>query len=202
MAECAGDGQDNLCGRRRGKSSDISCRKAFHPLLKNVGITRIPRIKACGIRNSAFDDFKTAHNANRSTYFALIVDSEDRVKNVEEPLAHLISRDKWEFPESVADDQIFLMTTSMETWIVADRTALKKRFKNELIENNLTPLTELENRDRKAVLRSLENATKTCKTPYAKGNHTYNLFGELDSKILKTYLPAFARMVRILIAKL
>ncbi len=90
----------------------------------------------------------------------------------------------------------------METWIVADRTALKKRFKNELIENNLTPLTELENRDRKAVLRSLENATKTCKTPYAKGNHSYNLFGELDSKILKTYLPAFARMVRILIAKL
>ncbi len=132
----------------------------------------------------------------------MIVDSEEPVKDVDEPLAHLEIRDNWKMPTGISDEQVFLMTTSMETWIVADRTALKKHFKNELKEKSLISLLELENRERKDVLGSLENATRTCKTPYAKGKQSYDLLGELDAEILKMHLHAFARMVRILSAKL
>ncbi len=95
------------------------------------------------------------------------------------------------------------MTTSIETWIVTDRNALKKHFKNELKEKSLISLLELENRERKKdVLGSLENASRTRKTPYAKGKHSYDLLEKLDPEALKRHLPAFPRMVRILSAKL
>ena len=184
------------------RSSDISCREGFSKLLENAGLPRSCKIIPCGSRNDAFDDFKTAHNANSATYVALIVDSEDPVKNFEEPIAHLISRDPWEMPLGVSDEQIFMMTTSMETWIVADRDALKSHFKNELNENALTPLFNLENRERDKVFASLKNSTRTHKTPYAKGKHSYDLLEKLDPEVLKRHLPAFARMVHILSAKL
>ena len=52
------------------------------------------------------------------------------------------------------------MTTCTETWIVAARDAVKKRYGQKLQENAVPPLTALESRNRHDVQDKLEHATR------------------------------------------
>ncbi len=101
------------------------CREGFRKLLEKAGFTgRIPRIVACGGRDEAYDDFENALASGKYAHLALIVDSEDPVQDIEKTWEHLKARDGWERPPGADDAQVFLMTTCMETWIVADRDSL------------------------------------------------------------------------------
>ena len=62
-----------------GKDLNARCREGFRKLLESCGFAkRMPKLTACGSRNSAYDDFKTAHaHASGGDYVALLVDSED-----------------------------------------------------------------------------------------------------------------------------
>lgn len=61
------------------KEDQIRCREGFRKLLEKMGFARrMPRLTACGGRNSAFDDFKTAFaRAAASHSVAMLIDSED-----------------------------------------------------------------------------------------------------------------------------
>ena len=91
----------------------------------------------------------------------LLVDSEEPVSvgdwsnYTSEAWDHLNARDGWERPRDAQDDQAHLMATSMETWIIADRIALR-RFFPHINENALLPVSNLEDRQRDRVLDSLE----------------------------------------------
>lgn len=102
------------------KEDQIRCREGFRRLLEKTGFTgRLPRLSACGGKNSAFDDFKTAHRAARPEHFvAMLIDSEGPVADVEKTWPHLKQRDSWDQPAGASDEQVLFMTTSMETWIV------------------------------------------------------------------------------------
>jgi hypothetical protein len=188
-----------------GTSNELRtrCREGFHKLLENAGFTgRVPRIVACGSRNDAFDAFKTAHTSGRYDYVALIVDSEDAVNDSEKPWVHLTNRDPWERPANTTDDQVFLMTTCMETWLVADRAALKMHYGTNLQDSSLPALTTLETRHRHAVQDALVHASRNCTNFYAKDKRSFALLAVVKPATLQTHLPAFARMIRILSAKL
>jgi hypothetical protein len=66
--EGGGTGEDS-------KEVDIRCREGFRKLLENCGFgrqRRMPRLVACGGRNSALDAFQTAQKANiNGTFVAL-----------------------------------------------------------------------------------------------------------------------------------
>ena len=74
--------------RTEGKTR---CREAFRKLLERCGLPgRMPRLVASGSRNTAFDNFSTAHsNASAAEYIALLIDSEEPVSNIEETWEHL-----------------------------------------------------------------------------------------------------------------
>ncbi len=57
------------------------CREGFRKLLEKCGLTgRMPRLVASGSRNTAFDNFNTAHSkASGAEYVALLIDSENPV---------------------------------------------------------------------------------------------------------------------------
>lgn len=99
------------------KEDQIRCREGFRKLLEKAGFSgRMPRLSACGGRESAFDDFKTAHASRKvGDYIAMLVDSEEPVENLEQTWAHLKSRDQWDKPAGAVDDQVLFMTTCMET---------------------------------------------------------------------------------------
>lgn len=189
------------------KEMHARCREGFRKLLENSGFAkRVPRIVACGGRNDTYATFKTAHDSGNYDYVALLVDSEDPVTDIEKPWEHLTTRDGWPRPDKATDDQVFLMTTCMETWMVADPDSLKKHFKDGakacLKERSLPPVTKLEARDRHEVQNKLIAATTSCTNKYEKNKRSFDVLGVVDPKILSTRLDSFARMIRILKTKL
>lgn len=186
------------------KEDKIRCREGFRKLFEKAGFSgRMPRLSACGGRGSAFDDFKTAHSGRKTgDYIAMLVDSEDPVADLEKTWDHLECRDQWHKPAEAVDEQVLFMTTCMETWIVADRAALREHYGQKLQVNALPPLVELENRNRHVLHDSLVHASRNCLNAYSKGKRSFELLAKLDPVILMQHLPSFVRVVRILKEKL
>jgi hypothetical protein len=186
------------------RSLNITCREGFRKLLERAGFRhRMPAIKACGGRDAAFDDFKTALRTVRDDeYPMLLVDSEGPVSQT--PWQHLSSRDAWTTPVGVDADQAQLMVQCMETWCIADRLTLKQFFGQYLQESALPPLVHLEARAKDDVQNALVQATRACGPgrSYAKGARSFDLLGRLDPEQLKMHLPHFARLCEALEARL
>lgn len=178
------------------KELQSRCREAFSKLLERCGFKgRLPRIHPCGSRTGTFHDFKIAHKQRQEA--AMLVDSEDPVKDIEQPWNHLKQRDGWDRPRGAADEQALLMTTCMETWIAADRGALKAHYGPRLQESSLPKLQIMEQQLRHDVQSRLSHATRNCGSPYAIGKASYELLGKAAPAALEK-LPSFARMRRIL----
>lgn len=159
----------------------------------------MPRVRALGSREAAFDRFKTAlSNPMNSDHPLMLIDSEDPVTNIERTWHHLRQSDGWLKPEDATDDQVLFMTTSMETWIAADRDALRKRFARGFNDRPLPDLNGIENRNRNEVFNALRRATNNG---YAKGRVSFELLGALNPDTLQQ-LPNFRRTRRILNEKL
>lgn len=188
-------------GGRDSKNLNIRCQKAFHELLDKMGFKgRKPRLKACGGRNAVYDDFCTAVRSGQDDYAAMWIDSEEPMKNVEAAWNHLKGVETvtaWERPAGAEDEQVLFMTTCMETWIAADRDALKRHFGHKLQESALPPAHALEERPRHDVQDKLEKATKDCKNAYAKGKRSFEALEEVTPEALDA-LPSFQRVRRIL----
>ena len=188
------------------KDVNIRCREGFRKLLENCDFgaqRKMPRLTACGGRDSAFDDFKIAHKNNPPGGFvALWVDSEEPLANLEAAWKHLLTRDGWRQPDGATDEQVLFMTTCMETWFVADRQALQAHFKNKLQDSALPPLQDLETRSRHDVQDKLSHATRDCSNAYEKGSRSFEILGKLNPGELKKHLPSFVRVFRILDSRL
>ena len=186
------------------KETQGRCREGFRKLLEKSGFSgKLPQLIAGGGRKTTFDDFKTRlKQSSPGEYVAMLIDSEDPTVDGEKPWQHLRQRpaDKWDRPAGATDDQVLLMTTCMETWIVADRAALKAHYA-QLQVNALPPLHDLENRHRHGVQDALVHATRDCSNKYSKGKRSFEVLALLDPESLKA-LPSFTRMVRILKQKL
>ena len=163
----------------------------------------MPALTACGSRESAYDEFRIAHAKNTgAVYVALLVDSEAPVGDVEETWSHLATQDGWEIPAGAENDQVLLMTTCMESWLVADHGALKRHFGPNIKLSRLPSGQGLEAVPTKQVLRSLRGATRNCSAPYAKGPRSFDILGKLAPEVISSRLPSFRRAVRILGVKL
>lgn len=185
------------------KEDKIRCRQGFSRLIEKMGLRgRMPRLSACGGRNATFDDFKTAHVSSKpGDYIALLVDSEDPVVDIEKTWDHLKKRDDWNRPAEAHNEQVLFMTTSMETWIVADPGTLREHYGHLLQESALPALNNLEQRDRHEVHDKLVHATRNCTNAYAKGKRSFEVLEKINPEALAS-LPSFERLKRILDEKL
>jgi hypothetical protein len=187
------------------KEQSIRCQQAFHKLLDRMGFTgRKPRLVACGGRGGVFDRFCTARRSAAGGWVAMWIDSEEPMVDVEqawEHLANVTTVSAWKKPDGATNEQVLFMTTCMETWIMADRTALRKHYKHKFNENPLLHLSSLEDKGRHDVQDRLVLATKNCQNAYAKGKRSFEILEKLDPTVLKV-LPSFARVERILKEKL
>lgn len=195
-------------GGGSSKELHTRCREGFRKLFENAGfIGYLPGFVACGSRNDAYDSFKTAWaNAEPDQHPLLLVDSEEPVVGHDVsldspvPWQHLKARDKWDRPPKTANDQAHLMVTCTETWIIADRPALRTSFGPCLQENALLPEQGLELRTRHEATDALEHATRDCGRgrAYSKGRRSFQLLALLDPAVLAARLPHFARFVETL----
>jgi hypothetical protein len=188
-----------LEGGGQSKSQHLRCQEGFHKLLHGMGLGgRKPRLVACGGRGQAFDRFRTAMRQHRDGYTGLWIDSEEPMRDFEQAWGHLKDSDNWEKPGDATDEQVLLMVTCMEAWIVADRPTLKLFYGSAFQEKSLPPLHDLEARPRREVQVALERATASCPGPYRKGDHSFMLLGRLNPQALRQ-LASFRRVERILL---
>ena len=192
------------------RASDQShCRKGFRELIEKMGFRgRMPAIVASGGRDKAYKAFEiaTTHVKDKDTLALLLVDSEEPLVKWHEssPAAlawdHVKTRDNWVRPHGVDDDQLQLMVTCMETWIMADQETLKKYFGRNLHTRSLLFLGDLESQSRHDVKKSLEDATRDCGEgkKYAKGRRSFEILSKLDPNTLELHLSYFRRFKQAL----
>lgn len=158
-------------------------RESFSALLIKTGFKgKMPRLIACGSRMNAFKNFSDALKLHPNSLSILLVDSEDPVKDLS-PDPHsnmawihlnLRADDGWIRPANTEPYQALIMATSMETWIAADRKALKAFFDKDFQEPALPSLPTIESQNRKDILKKLEHATRNCKgKKYQKGKFLF-----------------------------
>ena len=127
------------------------------------------RITACGGRNETFNQFIDEIERLTSGFAVLLVDAEGPVN--QSPRLHLKERDRWDL-QSIDEDNVHLMTQTMETWIVADVNALSTFYGNGFQQSALPSLDNLENRHKRDIERALKRATQgTTKNEYHKIRH-------------------------------
>jgi hypothetical protein len=182
------------------KEQHARCREGFRKLLVKSGFTgKMPRIVAGGGRTATFDQFKTSvRSAGPNDFPILLVDSEDVVADNTTAWVHLKIRDDWDRPDGVVEDQAQLMVTCMETWLMADRVALRAYFGRSLNEGQLFSTDALETRQRQIVHDALAEATRHCKKNYRKGERSFEILAALDPKTLKKILPHFLTLLQTL----
>ncbi len=193
-----------LEGGGDSKELRTRCREGFRKLFENCGFKgRMPHLIACGGRDQVYEDFTTACEIKSNTeYVAMLIDSEDLLNNLEAVWEHLKERDGWDKPEGVDNSQVLLMTTCMETWIIADREAMSKHYGKKLQDSALPSTQNLEQRSRHEIQDKLVHATRNCTNTYAKGRRSFEILAKLSPDELERLLPGFARTRRILKKKL
>lgn len=175
------------------------CRRGFSSLIERAGFRgRMPRVIACGSRSDAYEQFAHACALKRrgGPTPMLLVDSEAPVKR-RTPWEHVASRvgDGWARPESASDEDLHFMVECMETWIVADREALRTFFGAGFHEKALPARANLEEVAKVELYRSLESATRACakKGAYGKGPHSFKLLALVDPDRLRAVCPSAER---------
>jgi hypothetical protein len=158
------------------------CRRGFGELLqKVVREGHQPKVIACGGRANAFHDFRRDVREGKEGFLILLVDSEGPVGANATSWAYLRTRDRWNKPASVRDDQAHLMVQCMESWFLADQEALRDYYGRGLLTNSLPGRANIEEIPKRDVKRALDRATRpTQKGLYRKTGHGFDLLALID----------------------
>lgn len=173
-------------------SLKTACREGFATFIRKAGITKQPRIVACGGRHDAYESFCTAIANGQAAM--LLVDSEEAIAAAHQsyedkskwlPWLHLKQRqgDGWDKPKSSEDTDCHLMVQVMESWFLADRDTLKVFFNHGFKESKLPAVSRpVEGVAKEDVYAAMKNATADCKTKavYGKGEHSFKLLALID----------------------
>ena len=171
------------------------CRKGFQGFLEQAGLKgSMPRIVACGGRQTAYDRFKTACKANETAL--LLIDSEERV-SVSSPWEHL-QKEGFCPPDNAGDTLCHLMVVCMESWFLADKGALSRFFGQGFNAGALPKSEDIETISRQEVYEGLQKASLHCKTkaPYGKGAHSFALLLLIDPLKVADASPWTARFLK------
>lgn len=179
-----------------------ACRAGFSEFLRKAGfVGTMPRIVACGSRQDALDDFKTALSRGEHTVL-LLVDAEGPVRapvSRASPWQHLKDSDGWIRPNQASDDQCHLMVQAMESWFLADRTTLRTYFGKGFQDGALPQNPNIEGVPIRDVESRLRQATReTRKGDYSRAKHSFEILAAIDPARVREQLPYADRFLSAL----
>lgn len=178
--EGGGDGRDLERRFRRGWAKFIAA----------VGVGRRPKVVRGGARAETFKRFATAVAGDGADCLSiLLVDSEAAVTEGQTVWQHLAANDSWKRPAGASEDKAFLMVHFMETWLLADRAALRAYFGRAFNEKAIPRWQNLEAVPKNAVLHALDRATAACARQYAKGRISFELLAATDPDCVESACP-------------
>lgn len=178
-------------GGGEGRRQSNTFRAAWRNFFQSAGLTinRLNIVRG-GSRNQTFDRFLSAlRNAGADELPILLVDSEGPVRSGRSVWEHLQVNDRWARPQGIGDEQAFLMVQVMETWLLADRNAMRNYFGASFRENRLPSQRNLEEVPKETVLQSLARATADCNQQYAKGAVSFEILARISSDAVSEKCP-------------
>jgi len=174
------------------------CRRGFAQFLEKAGLKgKMPRVVACGPRNTAYHDFCIAKKLGKNAI--LLVDSEAPVADQPEPWNHVKNRegDGWEKPIGTNDDELHFMVECMEAWFMADKAVLADYFGSGFNENDLPKQRNIEKISKKDLYSALSKASKKSrKGEYGKGKHSFQILGRICPDKVKGASPYADRFIK------
>lgn len=190
-----------------GDTRDLEdeCRKGFRMFLENAGCTgKMPRIVACGGRNQTVDRFNTAvTRPEQGVRPFLLIDSEipvalqnDCSSNPEnaKPWDHLQNQEAGAFvkPQGAGNDQCHLMVQLMESWFLADPSAIQKVIGKHFVNTQVQHSGNIESISKAQVMSWMESSTGKR---YSKGKHSFKILTKLDPIKVQKVSPWAKRWV-------
>ena len=178
-----------------------ACRRGFRKFIEKSGLKgTMPEIVASGSRRNAYDDFATRHHhtAAKNERALLLVDAEGPVRE-SRPWQHLKDSDGWNQPAGATDDQCHLMVQVMESWFLADTTALAEFYGQGFRKTALRTNPQIEQVPKEYVLSGIRRATdSTTKGRYDKGSHSFEILATIDPAKVTSASPLARRLVETL----
>ena len=188
-----------------GRELRARCRRGFRSFFEMTDLAgRMPRVIACGGRQSAYGKFREAHASRNAREFnVLLVDSEGPVAEGSGPWLHLKNRDGWRKPDKATDENAHLMIQCMEAWFLADKDRLAEFFGRGFNRNALPGNQNIEEVAKADVLNGLRYATRKCqpKGEYGKGRHSFEILSNIDPSKVQAASPHAERLIDTLRAK-
>jgi hypothetical protein len=189
-------------GAERGDEA-VRMRKGFRKLLDQLyklaqqnGFRFHPPVM-CGSGEKTYREFKAALQGNKDAISFLLVDSERPVVDGVSPWMHL----KWN-SLGLDDSHCHLMTQAMESWLIADKDALKEVYGKGFNENPL-PKSLVEQIAVKDLIDGLKKATvNTAKGEYHKTKHAPEILKMLNVAKVRQAAPYCDRLFKTLAEKL
>ena len=166
-------------------------REGWTSFFRSAGLQGyMPRVVRGGSRTRTFDRFsKEVAERSPGTVHLLLVDSECQVSGDGSVWPHLEEQDVWRKPANAAENDAFLMVQAMETWLLADREALRSYFGPRLRERAFEDWKELEHVPKATVLQALRRATGGCPRPYSKGKVSFEVLARIDPALVEAACP-------------
>lgn len=183
-----------------GELPDKTFRQAWRRFFEAAGLAgKLPKVVRGESRNETFDKFKTAVRKRATNEVVLLlVDSEGPVNPGQSAWQHLFNRDNWDRPSGAANDSAYLMVQVMETWLLADRGALRRFFGPLLNENYFRQWPDLEAVPKDTAFNVLEQATSNCQKKYRKDKVSFELLGQIDPALVADACPHADQLLQYL----
>jgi hypothetical protein len=116
------------------------------------------RVVLCGSRNEAYKAFTNERRFEPGTLSFLLVDSEEILAtDVKQHLSRCETH--WDL-RNIPEAGLYLMATTMETWIVSDRAALANFYGQRLAVGALSSNRDIEQVSKNDICQQLDAATK------------------------------------------
>jgi hypothetical protein len=180
-----------------GDDNSLKSRAAagLRKLIEKLGLKNRPAIEFLGGRDEVYKRFcREVDRPREPRLYLLLVDSEEEVPyatNDHPRWHHLASRDKWQRPSAnVTDAHLHFMVTAMETWIVADKNAIRDRFPADY-RDVISDGTRFESLSKSTVLDLLQRATNRNEREgrYKKGVISFELLARVNPDTLRKNCP-------------
>lgn len=157
----------------------------------------MPGILACGSREDAFKDSRVAlKEGEASEVPLLVVDSEAPVRSNSSPWQHLRSHDNWDRPSGAEERHAHLKVQCMESWFLADVSALELFFGSGFRSVSVSRRHNIEHIPKDDVFKQLDSASRgSRKGAYRKSDHSFALLSLIDPEKVILRSPFAKRLI-------
>jgi len=148
-----------------------------------------PYVIPCGGRSEAYRDFDRAVVDHPDDLVLFLVDAEGPLKDVD-PRKHLEATDGWDCPHPTAS--YHLMVQVMESWLIADASALAAFVSERGGHVDAESLPDVENVEQLSKRRANQAITRAMlqfDTRYRKIDHVVALLKVVDPEVVRKRAP-------------